>query len=79
MTFEIIGDIYDIEAIAINQSIHELKRLQRVYGPGRWRKMKGIATIALKNGRIRIAELHWYEASGIGKKRLNVKDIWINR
>ncbi|MCP5095900.1 MAG: hypothetical protein GY943_10130 [Chloroflexi bacterium] len=73
MAFEIVGDISDIETIAINNSIRELARLQRVYGHGRWRKRKGIATIALKNGRIRIAELHWYEAEGIGKREIKRK------
>ena len=73
MTFEIIGEIADIETIAVNTSIHELQRLQRIYGHGRWRKMKGIATIQLKNGRIRIAELHWYESHGIGKREIKRK------
>ena len=73
MTFEIIGEIADIETIAVNTSIHELPRLQRIYGHGRWRKMKGIATIQLKNGRIRVAELHWYESHGIGKREIKRK------
>lgn len=72
MNFEIIGDITQIEAIAVGTAIRDLARLRRVYGAGRWRKLKGIATIRLANGRIRVAELHWYEAHGIGKKeRLN--------
>jgi len=73
MDFEIIGSILEIETIALGSSIRELRRLRRVYGPGRWRKMKGIATIRLENGTIHKAELHWYEAHGIGKRDLKFK------
>jgi hypothetical protein len=73
MNFEIIGDITQIEAIAVGTAIRDLARLRRVYGAGRWRKLKGIATIRLANGRIRVAELHWYEAHGIGKKEIKRK------
>ncbi|MGH9932056.1 MAG: hypothetical protein ACREA9_22880 [Pyrinomonadaceae bacterium] len=52
---------------------HDLARLQRKYGKGRWRKLKGIATVRLQSGRIRIAELHWYEAHGIGRKEIKRK------
>jgi len=72
-TFEIIGEITNIEIIAIGNSIRDIIRLQKYYGPGRWRKMKGIATIKLRNGAIHIAELHWYEAHGIGKKEMKRK------
>ena len=47
--------------------------MRRLYGQGRWRKMKGIARIRLHNGEIRLAELHWYEAHGIGKKEVKRK------
>ena len=73
LNFEIIGDITQIEAIAVGTAIRDLARLRRVYGAGRWRKLKGIATIRLANGRIRVAELHWYEAHGIGKKEIKRK------
>jgi len=50
-----------------------LKFLERIYGQGRWRKLKGIATVQLENGRIRLAEIHWYEAHGIGKRQMKIK------
>jgi hypothetical protein len=71
--FEIIGDIVDVAAIAVGRRIRELVRLQKRYGRGRWRKMKGTATIRLTSGRSRRAELHWYEAHGIGRKDLKRK------
>jgi hypothetical protein len=72
-SFEIISDITDIEVIARGTSIRDLQRLQRLYGTGRWRKMKGIAFIKLRNGRIHKVELHWYEAHGIGRKEYKRK------
>ena len=73
MDFELLGEIREIETIAIGPSIRELHRLRKLYGPGRWRKLKGIAQVRLKNGQFRIAELHWYEAHGIGKKDVKRK------
>jgi len=73
MNFEIIGNITHIESIAVGSAIHDLARLRRVYGAGRWRKLKGIARIRLSNGRFRLAELHWYEAHGIGRKEIKRK------
>jgi hypothetical protein len=73
MDFEIVGDLTDVETIAAGRGIRELPRLQRLYGRGRWRKMKGVARIRLRDGRIRLAELHWYEAHGIGKKEFKRK------
>ncbi len=73
MDFELVGDLKDVETIAVGNSIRELPRLRRLYGKGRWRKMKGVARIRLKDGRIRLAELHWYEAHGIGKKEFKRK------
>ena len=67
MNFEILGEIREVETIAIGASIRDLARLRKVYGPGRWRKVKGIAYVRLQSGRVRLAELHWYEAHGIGK------------
>jgi len=71
--FEIISEIADVEPIAVGRSIRDLARLRRRYGPGRWRKMKGVATIRLANGQIRLAELHWYEAHGLGRKEIKRK------
>jgi hypothetical protein len=73
MHFEIIGEITRIETIAVGSRIRDIARLRKQYGPGRWRKLKGIATVRLPNGRLRQAEVHWYEAHGIGKKRLKIK------
>ncbi len=72
-SFEIIGDIAEIEIIARGTAIHEIGRLREQYGEGRWRKLKGIAMIRLTNGQIRRAEIHWYEAHGIGKKEFKRK------
>ena len=68
-----MGELTQIEIIAIGHSIRELERLETLYGSGRWRKLKGMATIRLANGRIRQAEIHWYEAHGLGKKELKRK------
>ena len=73
MNFEIIGKIENIEIIAVGSNIHDLNRLRKMYGKGRWRKLKGTAQIRLANGRIRLAELHWYESHGIGRKELKRK------
>jgi hypothetical protein len=73
MSFEIIGEITDIEVIATGNTIRDIARLKKNYGFGRWRKLKGIAMVRLSNGRIRRAELHWYEAHGIGKLEIKRK------
>jgi hypothetical protein len=73
MYFEIIGEIRDIETFAVGSSIRELPRLRRVYGSGRWRKRKGIARVRLPDGTMRLAEIRWYEASGIGRKEFKIK------
>jgi len=73
MHFEIIGDITDIEPIAVGSAIREVVRLRKQYGRGRWRKLKGIALIRLANRRLRRAELHGYEAHGIGKREIKRK------
>jgi hypothetical protein len=73
MDFEIVGSISDIETIAVGTAIRELPRLRRAYGRGRWRKMKGIATVRLEDGTVHKAELHWYEAHGIGKRDMKFK------
>ena len=73
MDFEIISDIRHPESIVQGFRIRELKRLQKVYGSGRWRKRKGEATIRLADGTIINAEVHWYEAHGIGKHEFKIK------
>ena len=73
MHFKIAGRIKDVEVIAIGKAIRERKRLWKIYGKGRWRKLKGIADIELADGTICQAEIHWYEAHGIGKKELKIK------
>jgi hypothetical protein len=75
MYFEIIGEMTDIEIIAKGRGIHELARLEKKYGRGLWRKLKGKAAIRLENGNIRRAEVHWYEALGIGSKRFKIKRL----
>jgi hypothetical protein len=73
MHFEILGEILDVETFATGSGIREIARLRKVYGPGRWRKRKGIARIRLAGGAIRMAEVHWYEAAGIGRKEFKIK------
>jgi hypothetical protein len=71
--FEIISDITNIEIIATGTGIRNRERLQKQYGKGKWRKLKGIAQFQLANGIVRLAEVHWYEAHGIGKKEFKLK------
>ncbi len=73
MDFSIIGDITKIETFAVGGKIRELARLRKQYGRGRWRKRKGIARVQLADGTIRVAEIHWYKATGIGKKEFKIK------
>lgn len=73
MDFEIVGQIAGAETIATAGGIRELARLRRIYGEGRWRKRKGFAAIRLATGDVVDAELHWYEAAGIGKRELKIK------
>ena len=73
MAIEILGTISDIELIAVNRSIRILAKLQKRYGKGRWRKLKGIANVRLNDGTIRLAEVHWFEAHGIGKRKMRIK------
>ncbi|MBA3711605.1 MAG: hypothetical protein H0W76_04040 [Pyrinomonadaceae bacterium] len=73
MYFEVIGTIADVEPIAIGNRIRDIARLRREFGAGRWRKLKGVATVRLLSGRIRKVELHWYEAHGIGRKKMKIK------
>ncbi len=73
--FELIGEIINVETIAVGSSIHVLKRLRRFYGTGRWRKLKGIAKVKLPDGTICKAEVHWYETSSVGRKEIKIKRI----
>ena len=73
MYFQIIGEITHIETFAVGSSIREVARLRKYYGRGRWRKRKGIARVRLEDGSIHLAELHWYEATGIGRKEFKIK------
>jgi hypothetical protein len=71
--FKIIGRITDIETIATGTTIREIRRLRRVYGLGRWRKRKGVGRVQLQDGTVRTAELHWYEAHGLGTYEHKIK------
>ncbi|HSE65993.1 MAG TPA: hypothetical protein VLB12_03335 [Gemmatimonadales bacterium] len=73
MDFKILSSTTNEETIAVGTAIRELKRLARIYGKGRWRKRKGIARIQLADGSTRLAELHWYEATGVGRKEFKIK------
>jgi hypothetical protein len=75
MHFEILGAISEVETFAVGSGIREITRLRRLYGSGRWRKRKGLARVRLNDGSIRLAELHWYEAAGIGRKELKIKHL----
>lgn len=73
MDFEIVGEITDIEIIGVGSGVRDRARLRRKHGIGRWRKLKGIAPVRLANGKIRLAEVHWYEAHGIGRREFKLK------
>jgi hypothetical protein len=75
MYFEIVGDITEVEVIAAGPAIRQLSLLLDLYGEGRWRKLKGTALVRLESGRLCRAEVHWYEAHGIGRKRLKIKRL----
>ena len=73
MYFEIVGEINNVEVIAVGGSIKNIMRLKRQFGPGRWRKLKGTARVRLEYGKTRRAEIHWYEAHGVGRKKMKIK------
>ena len=73
MRFEIVGQITDIEIIAVGSGIRILPFLRRKFGRGRWRKLKGKTYVRLENDEIKFAEIHWFEAHGIGKKLMRIK------
>lgn len=73
--FEILTKVEDIEIIAVGGGIRDIERLRKIYGSGRWRKLKGRATVRLEDGYECEAELHWYEAHGVGKRELKIKEL----
>ena len=74
MKFEVVGSIEQVQTIAAGRSVKVRSFLRRIYGRDRWRKRKGIATVRFPNGNLRRVELHWYEARGIGKRDIKIKD-----
>lgn len=73
--FEILTEIRDIEIVASGRGVYIRRYLERVYGRGRWRKMKGLATVRLADGVICEAEIHWFEAHGVGRKDFKIKKV----
>src|SRR5262249_56969644 len=73
MDFEIVGEITSMETIASGSGVRERARLRRQYGQGRWRKRKGVARVRLVDSTLRLAEIHWYEAHGIGRREFKLK------
>jgi hypothetical protein len=73
--FEIVGPLRNTETIAVGATIHEIRRLVRTYGSGRWRKRKGIARVRWADGTVQTAEVHWYEAHGVGRRELKIKRL----
>jgi hypothetical protein len=71
--FEIVGDITNVQVIATGRGIRRLKTLRKRHGGRRWRELKGDATVRLANGLLRRAEIHWYEAHGVGRRGLKIK------
>jgi len=75
MDLDIIGEIEEIQTIAVGGRIQDIMRIRKQYGLGSWRKLKGVANVRLHSGRIRKAEVHWYGAHGIGRKKMKIKRI----
>jgi len=73
MHFSVLGEITHAETFASGSAIREIARLRKLYGRGRWRKRKGVARIRLADGSVHLAEIHWYEASGVGRKEFKIK------
>ena len=73
MKFELVGPIANVEIIAAGPGVRVRSYLRKAYGQGRWRKMKGTATVRLPNGALRVVELHWYQAHGIGQRDIKIK------
>ena len=75
MHFDLLGPLTQIETFAVGSQIREITRLRKLYGHGRWRKRKGIANVRLSDGSAHVAEIHWYEATGIGRKEYKIKRL----
>ena len=75
MWFRVVGPIRNVETIAIGRSIRELRRLRKVHGGRRWRKLKGLAIVELPDGDVVPAEVHWYEAHGVGRRGMKIKRL----
>ena len=75
MDFQLLGDVTEIEPIAVNLSIRERRNLKGRFGGSRWRKLKGVALVRFPNGEVRHAELHWYGAHGVGRRKMKVKRV----
>ena len=75
MHFELLSPRTQIETFAVGSQIREIARLRKLYGHGRWRKRKGIANVRLSDGSLHVAEIHWYEATGIGRKEYKIKRL----
>ncbi|HJW76905.1 MAG TPA: hypothetical protein VJ787_14785 [Thermoleophilia bacterium] len=73
MDFEVVGPVRKAETIATGRAIRQVRRLRRRYGKGRWRKRKGLAMVRLQDGTVHNAEVHWYEAHGIGRREMKIK------
>ena len=73
MSFEVVGEIAEIEPIAVGKGVRVRQMLVKRFGRGRWRKLKGIGRVRLEDGSVRPAELHWFEAHGIGRKKIRIK------
>lgn len=76
MTLRILAGPFDVEVIAVGGAVKSRKRLERAYGRGTWRKLKSVAEIALPDGTIAMAEVHWYEAHGLGKREFKIKRLY---
>lgn len=75
MHFKLLGPITQIETFAVGARIREVARLRKFYGKGRWRKRKGIVKVRLSDGSVHLAEIHWYEATGMGRKEYKIKRL----
>ena len=75
LEFEIVGEIRDVETIATGRGVYIRRYLERSYGKGRWRKMRGMTTVRLADGTICEAEIHWFEAHGIGRRDFKIKRV----
>jgi hypothetical protein len=75
VAFDVVGEITDVRTIAVGRSVREVRRLRKAYGPGRWRKLKGVANVRLPDGTIARGEIHWYEAHGVGRRELKLKRL----